>query len=192
VHAHSLSHFFGRFLPDLDNAFVLFLLGQKAAPKIALHLFHIQQGLLNNRCFFRWNGDIRHGEGGTRAGSIFKTNILDLISGFGGSILARNIVQVSDEIADAAFFKRHVAELHLFRQNIVENCPANSGGDDTCFWGWQTGTLIVVVGLSAQFNMGMNIQLPEFISHDHFFNIAKHAAFFDLGMFIIHGQVIHA
>ncbi len=53
-----LGNIVGGLLPDLDDAFVLFLLGQQTAAEVALHQFHILERLFDDFLFLRRDGNI--------------------------------------------------------------------------------------------------------------------------------------
>ena len=87
---------FGGVLPDVNNALVLFLFGEQAAPKVFLYLFHVQQSLLNDLRLLRRNGDIRHSQCGARLGGIAEADVFDVVSKNGRFILPNDVIAIGD------------------------------------------------------------------------------------------------
>ena len=125
--AHRIGNDLGRLLPDFDDAFVAFLLGQKTAAEGAVDIFYILLRFARSSLSSRRDGDIRHRDGRTGAHGILKTDIFDRVSHFGGDILTAQFVYIRDQVFDAAFIQDFIDELDFRRQNAVEKHPANRG-----------------------------------------------------------------
>src|ERR1700752_982895 len=129
----SISHTVSCALPYLDLAFVLFLLGQKTAPEVALYQFHLLECFINNAFALRRDGNISNRKCSTGPHGIFKAKGFDLVCHFSGLFLTTYFIYISDQVLYTTFVQFFVNELNFFRQDAVEENAANCCVDDTSF-----------------------------------------------------------
>ena len=189
---HGIGDLVGRFLPDLDLAFVLFLLGQQTAAEVAQYQFNGFQRLVDDGLAFRRDGDIGNRQGGAGFHGVFKTDGLDAVRHVGGDLLTAKFVHFGDQVLHAAFVELAVDELHLFGQFAVEQHASDRGIDHAHLRFGQADVLVVVPGLHAEFDLGMYVNLIERVSEFNFIELAKDASVAAVCGFLRHGQVVHA
>ncbi len=110
----------GRALPDVDHAFILFLISEQATAEVALNQLYFFQGLVDDLLLFGRNGDIGHCDAKTRAGGISKTDILDAVGHLRGLIFSADLIQLGDQVLQLTLIQFPVDELDLRRQNRLK------------------------------------------------------------------------
>ena len=161
--ADSFGDIVGGLLPDLDDALVLFLLGQQTAPEVTLHQFHILERPFDNLLFLRRDGNIGYRDGSAGTHGIFEANAFDPVGGFSRHILAINFVHFGNQVFHAAFFQLPVDELDFFRQDAVKDNAPNSGVQQADLRLGKAIVLLIVPGVQAHLDLAVHIHLTQLV-----------------------------
>ncbi len=164
---HSVTDDGGGFLPDINYPVILLLCCKQTASEAALHFSDFIQSFLNNPLFFRWNLQICNRDRVARFGRIFKSQIFDLISCSGGSVIITIFVNFCNQVLHIPFHQRPIDKLYFWGKGQVKDGASDGGFNHPFFRLLHPFTIFVIPGIYEQFNFSGNFHLIQVISCYH-------------------------
>ena len=189
---HGLPHFLGGLLPDFDDMFGAFLLREQAPAEGPFHLLDLGLSLGQNVRLRGRRGNVIDGQGHPGTGGVLEAQVLDGVGHLDRDLRAADFVNQAHDVLDAALVHGPVDEAGELRQDLIEEHPPHRGLEDPGLGLLQPVALVVVPGLGAEVNLGMDVHMPQTIGRFHLVVIAEDHTIALVGLGVLHRQVVNA
>ena len=177
--AHRVRNVVLGLVPRFHRALILFLFREQAAAVLAVDFVHTRARLQQDVLALLGNRQVSHRYRRARHRRELEADVLDGIHHLDRLLVADHAVDAVDQAIDAALVQQPVHEARLFRQRQVKQHTAGRGLNQhaTRLAVRIRPFLLVKIGVGVQLDLGVNVDITQFVGHFDLVDAAKNASF---------------